>query len=823
MKNIFIISSCVLLSLSDVAVTTVLVILSSGGSLADGFYNYAFGTSSSDVWVLSLIRTCLVLGFLIGVCCNSYEGIKRVKKLKRFFVYLAVALELFVIIKLLYYSEDSKKNLKKNAIVALFATSAFFNIALYFQWLLINAANVRSLQSYGLSIQKDSNDAERESLLSNTNSDSESDSEASEGSGSDSDSENRQEKSNTSAVAKLLMYAKPDTVYILLALLALIASSVCEIYLPFYIGQIINSIAIDKSEQKFKNAIFMMTMLSVAAGIFAGFRGGMFDYVMARYTIRLQNLLFSCIIKQEIGFFDMRKTGAITSRLTADTTKVGDDITHNINIFLRSSIKMIGILVFMFKLSWRLTIVTLVGTPILVIISEAYGEYYQKLSEQVQSSLAEANESAEEAISSVRTVRSFAAEGLEIDRYKDKLKMTYRLKIKEAFASGGYNLLNEVSFLGMEVLLLFYGGHLVIRGDLTGGHLVSFVIYDVELGGAIEDIGNIFTSLMEAVGASRKVFEFIEREPKIRSDGNAKPPKLSGSVEFRNVNFSYPSRPDIQVIKDLSFKVSPGEIVALVGPSGGGKSTVVSLLERFYDPQSGEVLVDGRPVQEYEHLYYHKRVALVAQEPTLFARTVSENIKYGLYEDVPDENVKSMAELANAHQFISDMPEGYETQAGEKGIQLSGGQKQRVAIARALIRNPSLLILDEATSALDAESEYQVQEAINRNLSNRTVIIIAHRLSTIEKATKILVVEKGQIVEEGSHMDLMNKGGTFAKLIKKQLMSNSPIESAKDIDIEETGVNRSSTAQSSSPQPESTGLLSVSFKGLGARHGLKNL
>ena len=769
-----------------------------------------------------MLRSCLILGVLLGIFCNRYEGIQRVKKLKRPFVYLAVAMEFFVVIKLLYFSEDSKEKLNNSSIKALFGTSAFFNIALYGQWELINALKVKRIYYGKLNIQADSPEAE--SLLSGNSSDSENESEDNDNdSDSDAGSKGKEKKSTTSAVAKLLLYAKPDAAYILLGLVALVVASVCEIYLPLYIGVVINSIAIDKSEEKFKNAIVIMAILSVAASIAAGFRGGTFKFVMARYTIRLQNLLFRCIMRQEIGFFDSRKTGAITSRLTTDTTKVGDQISLNINIFLRSTIKVIGILIFMFRLSWRLTIVTLIGTPMVVIISEAYGDYYQKLSEKVQDSLAEANESAEEAISSVRTVKSFAAEQQEEDRYKNKLKSTFKLKIKEALAAGGYNVLTELSYLVMEVLLLFYGGHLVMKGDLTGGHLVSFTIYDMELGQSISDIGEIFTGLMEAVGASRKVFDFIEREPKIKNDGTFKPPQFIGGVEFQNVCFSYPSRQDIPVLKGLSFKVNPGEIVALVGPSGGGKSTVVSLLERFYDPESGNILVDGKPLYEYEHLYYHKKVALVAQEPTLFARTISDNIKYGLNEDIQEESVKAVAELANAHQFISDMPEGYDTQAGEKGIQLSGGQKQRVAIARALIRNPSLLILDEATSALDAESEYQVQEAINRNLSERTVIIIAHRLSTIEKATKILVVEKGQIVEQGTHSDLMKKDGTFAKLVEKQLLNTCHVDDTgyKEDKGNKGGVNRSrSVSTGSSGSQHEPDALSVSFR---SRHGFNQL
>ncbi|VDO20814.1 unnamed protein product [Haemonchus placei] len=281
-------------------------------------------------------------------------------------------------------------------------------------------------------------------------------------------------------------------------------------------------------------------------------------------------------------------------------------------------------------------------------------------------------------------------------------------------------------------------------------------------------MGEVWTGLMQSVGASRKVFEYIDRVPKILHYGTAQPSLLKGRIEFRNVHFSYPTRSNLPILRDLSFTVEPGETVALVGPSGSGKSSCIALLENFYQPNAGQVLVDGVPLEDYEHHYIHRKIALVGQEPVLFARSVTENIRYGV--DVMESDVVRAAELANAHGFIMQTTMKYETNVGEKGSQMSGGQKQRIAIARALVREPAILLLDEATSALDTESEHLVQEAIYKNLDGKSVILIAHRLSTVEKADKIIVINKGRVEQIGTHEELLRIPGTYASLVARQMM-----------------------------------------------------
>ncbi|XP_015761498.1 PREDICTED: ATP-binding cassette sub-family B member 9-like [Acropora digitifera] len=484
-------------------------------------------------------------------------------------------------------------------------------------------------------------------------------------------------------------------------------------------------------------------------------------------------LFLAATVKQEIGFFDNTKTGEIISRLTSDTTKMSDQVGLNINVFLRNCVQSVGTCIFMFKLSWKLSIVTLMGLPLVVFISDKFGDQYQKLSTQVQEATAKANEIAAEVVSSMKTVRSFANEDEEIHSYESRQNEILKVQVKESLLYGGYRWCTETLSLAFDVVVLLYGGHLVLEGELSGGYLVSFILYQLQLTIYIEEIGDIYTGLMEAVGASKKVFELIDREPRICNTGTVSSGGISGEIRFENVSFSYPTRPDISVLTDVTFSAAPGETVALVGPSGGGKTTCISLLEHFYEPTSGEVLVDSIPVRSYDHKYLHSKIAMVGQEPVLFARSIKENIAYGLSSNnsmIDQSLVEHVSHLANAHSFINELPDRYETETGEKGLQLSGGQKQRIAIARALAQNPQILLLDEATSALDAESEHLVQDAIYKNLSGHTVLIIAHRLSTIEKADKIVVIDQGKVVAQGKHKELVEENGLYAKLVKRQML-----------------------------------------------------
>ncbi|XP_034647071.1 ATP-binding cassette sub-family B member 9 isoform X2 [Trachemys scripta elegans] len=466
--------------------------------------------------------------------------------------------------------------------------------------------------------------------------------------------------------------------------------------------------------------------LSAISSFAAGIRGGLFTLVFARLNIRLRNCLFKSLVAQETSFFDENRTGDIISRLTSDTTIVSDLVSQNINIFLRNVVKATGVIVFMFSLSWQLSLVTFMGFPIIMLVSDLYGKYYKKLSKEVQNALAKANNTAEETISAMKTVRSFASEDMEANVYWEKLQQVYKLNRKEALA----------------------------------------YTYYVWSSGSV---GSVYSGLMQGVGAAEKVFEFIDRKPTMVNDGTLAPDHVEGKVEFRNVTFSYATRSATQVLQNVSFTLYPGKVTALVGPSGSGKSSCVNILENFYPLQDGQVLLDGQPINMYDHKYLHSVISLVSQEPVLFARSIAENISYGL-TSVSFESVVQAAQKANAHAFITELQDGYNTEAGEKGAQLSGGQKQRVAIARALIRAPPVLILDEATSALDAESEHTIQQAIYGDLQNHAVLVIAHRLSTVEKAHNIIVLDKGRVVQQGMHKELMEEGGLYSKLVQRQIL-----------------------------------------------------
>ena len=751
---------CILCAIVDVLLSGVLLIHGKDISTLNQLHEFKFCSCVFDLWILSLARSCTIFGASFGVLFakRKMDAVSRINHLRKPWLYCGVGVVIFVVGKFLLSTECRLESSSKIWLWAFMGWTVGSTVMAYGLWYLlckIKFSSMSTEQEIG-SIQ------ERESLLHVGDFD------------DSSSDENHTKKENESDISawRLLSYCKPDIPYISLASLVLLLAATGEIFIPYYTGEVIDSIAIEKNKAKFMTSILIMTLISLGTAIATGLRGGFFSLIAARFSKRISNLLFGSIVKQEIGFFDNTKTGEVVSRLTSDISKMTEQVGLNINVFLRNCVQSTGTCVFMFKLSWKLSIVTLIGLPLVAFISEVFGNYFKKLSTQVQEATAKANEIAAEVVSSMKTVRSFANEDGEYKCYENKQEAIYRLKVKESILYGGYRWCTEILTLTLDVVVLLYGGHLVLEGELSGGNLVSFILYQLQLGFYISEIGEIYTGLLEAVGASQKVFELIDRKPKIQNDGIVNPSEVLGEVRFENVSFAYPTRPDILVLDKVSFSVTPGEVIALVGPSGGGKSTCISLLEHFYEPTSGEVLIDSIPIKNFDHKYLHSKVTLVGQEPVLFARSVKENIAYGLRNDgeIDQTLVEHVSRLANAHSFITDLPEGYNTETGEKGLQLSGGQKQRVAIARALARNPRILLLDEATSALDSESEHLVQDAIYKNLTGHTVLIIAHRLSTIEKADKIVVIDQGRVIAQGKHRELVEQNGLYSKLVKRQIL-----------------------------------------------------
>lgn len=591
----------------------------------------------------------------------------------------------------------------------------------------------------------------------------------------------RESSTKKTTIASLVRLSVPDAHILSLAFSAGSIAALGQALVPYYTGRIVDYASIDPNPTAFKQTTLKLLAVAAGCAVFTGIRGGLFTLSMTRLNVRLRRTLFASLIRQEAGFFDTTKTGDITSRLAADTTTVSDQISLNLNVMLRSVTQAAMVLGFMFTASWRLTVVTFVMIPIVLAICKVYGQYYRKLSKKVQSELAEVNSVAEEALGSMPTVKAHAAEASTEVAYYRKLMGFYSLQKRQAGAYAAYMTTNTFLSAAVVAGVLYYGGTLVLRGSMSAGALVSFMLYQQSLSAAFQALGDVFSALSAAVGAADKVVELMHREPRIPCSGSLSPPQFSGRLELVNVTFSYPARPQSVVLREFNLVVNPGQVVALVGPSGGGKSSVVKLLQRLYLPSEGSVLIDGRDVGVYDPSWLRRRVALVSQEPVLYARSVRRNIMYGLEEEdgvPPDQvptqhDIEEAAKLANAHEFVTALPLGYDTECGERGVQLSGGQKQRLAIARALVRRPSVLLLDEATSALDADSEALVQEALERTMLGRTVLVIAHRLSTVQGASRIVMVAGGTVVETGTHQELLDRGGAYATLVRRQLTKSA--------------------------------------------------
>lgn len=493
----------------------------------------------------------------------------------------------------------------------------------------------------------------------------------------------------------------------------------------------------------------------------------LFTLAGEKIVIALRQRLFSQILWQEVSFFDFNRTGELMSRLSSDCASLQNTVSVNISMTFRNLGQVLGGLGFMFYTSWKLSLIMLVLLPPTALSAALFGRRIRRVSKSFQGSLAEASIVAEETIFGVRTVKSFVQEEHELGRYQSSLTRALGFARSRVFAITQF--MTVVSILGSAAIcfVLWFGGRQVILEKMTGGDLTQFLLYLVIVAIGVASLGSLWGDLMSGVGASLRVFEILEQVPEVSDQGD-EISNLQGEIEFKNVHFTYPSRPQREVIRDLSFKIEPGQMVALVGASGGGKSTIGHLLARFYDVSKGEIRLDNQPLNDLSLQWLRQRVGIVSQEPLLISSTILENICYGK-PNASFEEVKEAAIAANAFDFIDGFSEGFETLVGEKGVQLSGGQKQRVAIARAVLKDPKILILDEATSNLDAESEALVQEALHRLMQSRTTLVIAHRLSTVKNADQILVIEEGRVVQAGTHDRLaQDSNGLYYRLLNRQ-------------------------------------------------------
>jgi ATP-binding cassette subfamily B protein len=512
--------------------------------------------------------------------------------------------------------------------------------------------------------------------------------------------------------------------------------------------------------------IFAVSALQAAA---AAIRYFLFTLAGERVVVRLRESLYSRLLDQEIAFFDTNRTGELMSRLTADCSVLQNAVSVNISIALRNLTGALGGLVLLIYTSPKLAFIVLLIIPPIAGFAGAYGRKIRNFSKKSQDALAQASTVAEETLSGVRTVRFFAQENFERRRYGEALQESLRAareRIRQVSLFSGF-----ASAFGYAAVaaVLWAGGRMVVSGSMSVGDLTQFLLYLMVVAFSVAALGSLWGDFMSALGAAKRVFELLERKPAIANASGKTLVSLEGRVEFREVGFHYPSRKEVEVLRGFSLTIEPGKSVALVGPSGGGKTTVASLLVRLYDPTSGEVRIDGTRIDELEPDWLRAQIGVVSQEPVLISASITENIRYGK-PSATDEEVEQAARIANAHDFISRFPDRYATLVGERGIQLSGGQKQRVAIARAVLKDPKILILDEATSALDTESERLVQEALARLMKGRSTLVIAHRLATIRGADTIAVIENGRVVESGTHEELIkNPASHYAGLIQQQM------------------------------------------------------
>uniref|UniRef100_A0A3B4A5P8 Uncharacterized protein n=1 Tax=Periophthalmus magnuspinnatus TaxID=409849 RepID=A0A3B4A5P8_9GOBI len=549
---------------------------------------------------------------------------------------------------------------------------------------------------------------------------------------------------------RLLPFFKPDVFYLITAFSALIVG---DTFIPKYQGEVIDMLKTSVIENDLSYAIAKLAFVSIGSAVFSGTRGGLFMFILSRLNRRLKHLLFHTLLQQEIQFFEENNAGKLSSRLHSDVDRMGRTVALNANVLVRSTVKTCLMLVVMVQLSWELTVLTVLEMPILGLVQNKYTTVSTELKKQIQSHQAQISQLVLQTVSGIETVRSYNAENVEIKRYNAALEQLRAVKRQYGIYSSTYTFIRRVSIvLALQCLKL-----LMLSDQLSIGSLVTFLLYQKPMSYNLRIMYG-YGDTKSSVGVISTVFSYLNRKPKRQTAGDLAPQQLEGRIIFENVSFTYPSFFLFSCIclYGLSFRLlRPGQMTALVGPSGSGKTTCVSLLKRLYEPQEGQILLDGEPLHKYELKYLHNKMAVVSQNPVLFCGSLKYNIEYGLTESNTDK-VQQTARKINAESFFSELDNGYDTDVGESGSKLSEGLKQSIAILRALIRDPKVIILDEATSKLDVLGEILS--------GDRTVLVIAHHLKTVEKADCIIFLENGEIVEEGTHRKLMDKRGRYYSL-----------------------------------------------------------
>lgn len=567
---------------------------------------------------------------------------------------------------------------------------------------------------------------------------------------------------------RLLTYVKPYRGWMVISIITLLLSVALGLILPLVVQNLVDIVLVDKSMNALNRLAVLLLVVFIVQAVFSFAHRLSLSFVGERAVVDIRVQLYSHLQRMSLTFYADRRTGEIVSRLTNDVTLLQNAITNDLVALLRQVVTLVGAAILLFVLDWRLTLVILAGIPIMSLTMVGLGRQIRAASKDVQDSLAAAANVVEETTVGIRIVKSFAREAYEIARFTAKVTDTFTAAMRRAKVSAILGpIIGFMAFFSITITLWF-GSYEVIQGRLTAGGLVAYLVYTMMVATPITTLAGLYAQFQSALGATERLFELLDMQPEIVNQEEKRPlPPVKGHVVFENVHFEYTTA--LPVLHNVSFQAAPGQVIALVGPSGAGKSTLVNLIPRFYDVIAGCVSIDGYNVLDVDVKSLRDQIGIVPQETILFSDTVEANIRYGKL-DATQAEIEAAAQAANAHEFIlHDLPDGYQTAVGERGVKLSGGQRQRVAIARAILKNPRILILDEATSSLDSESEALVQEALERLMNGRTSFVIAHRLSTVVNADWVLVLDQGRVVEQGTHAVLLaNPDGLYTRLHQMQ-------------------------------------------------------
>ena len=576
--------------------------------------------------------------------------------------------------------------------------------------------------------------------------------------------------SDLKQLRKIFAYVGPQKWLWALGFVFLLITMITSLLFPKLLGGLMSS-----SPDNLRDNMLQMMGLLLVQSIASFFRVVIFVTVTERALAAIREDLYSRLIHLPMTFFSSKRVGELNSRVASDTSQIGETLTTTLAEFLRGISMVIGGITILAFTSIKLTLFIVAVIPPLILVTIIFGRFIRKYSKKVQDEVAASNTIVEETFAGIQTVKAFANEAWERNRYAKRVSAIVGIAVRGGYYRGAFASFITFGLFGAIALVIWFGAGMVHEGQLAGEKLNEFILYALFIGGSIGGLASVYAQLQKAIGATETIFNLMEETPEMDINSENAASIDVSKVAFSKVNFSYPTRTDVQVLKSVSFDLNRGKTLALVGRSGSGKSTIASLLMRFYAIENGVVTVNKKPLSEIDLKAWRNALAFVPQDVLLFGGTIRENIAYGDTK-AGEEQIIDAAKQANAWEFIQGFPEGLETTVGERGVQLSGGQRQRIAIARALLKDPQLLILDEATSALDSESEQLVQEALERLMTGRTSVVIAHRLSTIRNADQILVLNEGEVTERGSHDELIDQGGIYAELVKLQNVAKASNE-----------------------------------------------